>query len=160
MRQLTTLIALALVALLLAAACGDGGEPAVTRTPTPAATVSPPTEPLTERLVGDWLSGNHILRFTADGTYTIDDSGLLETSPDDTGTVAFEGKTLTFTSGEDSRVCRAGDLWVWEEAEFLDEDRFFGVVTVDDCGPGEGSRWTFTRCVAERMGERVVCRVQ
>ena len=138
--------ALALLVAAFAAACdGDGEEPAAT--------------PI-QRLAGDWASGNHILRFTADGSYTIDDSGLLETSPDDTGTVAFEGKTLTFTSGEDSRVCRAGDLWVWEEAEFLDEDRFFGVVTVDDCGPGEGSRWTFTRCVAERMGERVVCRVQ
>ena len=130
MKPLVAVIALTIY-VLLASACGDGGEP------------------LTERLVGDWASGNHILRFTSDGTYVIDDAGLLETTPDDTGTVAFEGKTLTFTSGEDSRQCKAGDLWVWEGVEFLGEDQFFGVVMVDDCGNGEGREWTFTRCVAE-----------
>ena len=55
MRKLTALIAFALAALLLAAACGDGGEPAATPTPTltptavamptPEAPPSPTSEP-------------------------------------------------------------------------------------------------------------------
>ncbi len=138
MRKVTVLIALASAALLLASACGDGEEPAATPT-----------------LVGDWsvrgYAGPFFMRFTADGTYAIDDSftSLLEMRPADTGTIAFDGKTLTLTSGEDSGVCKAGDLLVVKGVEFLNEDEFSGVVTEDTCTTLGGTNAIWTRCVAD-----------
>ena len=115
---------------------------------------STPTGSPLEALVGDWQrdGARDILRFNADGTYVIDNTGQLETKPADSGVVTFDGKTLTFTSGEGSRHCNVGDLWVWE-IESVGDEQFTGVVTEDTCTNYEGKEWTWTRCVAEPQGE-------
>ena len=111
------------------------------------------------KLVGDWSQddGRHLLRLNSDGTFAVDDGGALESNPDDVGTFSFDGEILTFTSSEESRFCKAGDLWIWE-LEFVGDDQIRGVVTVDDCSSFEGRDWTWTRCVAEQVAEgRISC---
>ncbi len=112
-----------------------------------------------EALVGDWTTSPNILSINADGTYVIDspsrDTGGAR---DETGTIAFDGTTLTLTTGEVSRGCEAGDLWVFEFESF-DDEQFIGIVTVDDCLETLGQRWSWTRCVVEIIGEDVmVCK--
>ncbi|MFQ5875385.1 MAG: hypothetical protein ACE5JL_16515, partial [Dehalococcoidia bacterium] len=75
MRKLTALIALALAALLLAAACGDGGEPAATPTltPTPTPTAAPtatPSPPATGKMafLSDRDGNKEIYVINADGS--------------------------------------------------------------------------------------------
>ena len=112
-----------------------------------------------EKLVGDWSQddGRHIIRLNSDGTFAVDNGDQLESNPDDVGTYLFDGEILTFTSGEESRFCRPGDLWIWE-LDFVDDDRINGVVTVDECSSFEGREWTWTRCVAEQIDEgRITC---
>ena len=136
-------VSLALPVILILAGCGGSAS----------------TESPAGKLAGDWLEddGRHILRLTTTGTYAIDDGGALERSPDDIGTFSLDGETLTLTSGEQSDHCKAGDLWIWK-LEFFDDDRFRGVVTVDDCTTSEGKVYTYTRCVAYKPYEgRIDC---
>jgi len=106
-----------------------------------------------EALVGDWNSFLNILSINADGTYVSDvpnrDAGEAR---DETGTIAFDGTTLTLTTGEVSRGCEVGDQWVFELERF-DDEQFRGVVTVDDCHDTVGQHWTWTRCDMQTLGE-------
>jgi hypothetical protein len=77
------------------------------------------TPPSTESaLRGIWLleGGGHLLRFSTDGTYALDDAGALGNDPDDVGTFEVDPRGgITLTSGADSRACAEGDQWVWEQ---------------------------------------------
>jgi hypothetical protein len=69
------------------------------------------------RLTGIWLlegSGQRI-RFSSDGTYAVDDGGLLGSDPDDTGSYEVVDGTVTLTSAG-SASCTVGDVQVWEGA--------------------------------------------
>ncbi len=65
----------------------------------------------------------------------------------------MDGETLTFTSGGHPDLRKAGELWIWK-LEFVDDDRFRGVVTVDDCPRSEGEVYTCTRCEPGRFEYR------
>jgi hypothetical protein len=72
------------------------------------------------QLRGVWFEedGSHLLSIGPDGSYALDDSGLLDTDPDDVGTVEIdEDGSIRFVSGEGSRECSPGDAWVWGSAE-------------------------------------------
>ncbi len=102
MRKLTTLIALALAALLLASACGDGEEEGE-------------EEGITvEDLTGIWSLSPNYLQFNEDGTYrfasTVAD---LENLPFDLGQFRLEGPLLTFTTSDESPVC-AGQSGIYQ----------------------------------------------
>jgi hypothetical protein len=110
--------------------------------------VGPPTEGAD--LTGIWLpeGGSHLLRFGWDGTYAIDDSGLLGKDPDDVGTFEVGRKgTITFTSASSSRGCPEGSVSVWEEVR-LEVVTLRGVVSRDACMGRAGTDWTWTRISA------------
>jgi len=81
----------------------------------------------------------------------------VDSLPVDLGTITFDGKTMTLTSSGKGRNCEAGDLWVWEEVELIDDDQFRLVITVDDCVDLVGEEWSFTRCVAGSSGGGTRC---
>ena len=112
-----------------------------------------------EPLVGYWNQddGPLIMRIDADGTWAIDQTGRLDSLPVNLGTVTFDGKMMTITMSSKGRSCEDGDLWVREEVEFIDDDQFRLVITVDDCVDVSGSRWSFTRCVADSSGGGTRC---
>jgi len=113
-----------------------------------------------EALVGDWTTfPSIILSINADGTYVIDSPSRNTggVARDETGTIAFDGTTLTLTTGEVSRGCEAGDQWAFEFERF-DEEEFRGQVTVDDCYDTVGSFWTWTRCVMETVAGITLCK--
>ena len=109
-----------------------------------------------DRLVGHWQRGREVLRITSDGTYVVDAAGQLENNPDDSGTVKFDGETLTLVSSEESVRCDEGDLWVWE-VEFTNDDQMRALITNDTCTPTEGSTWNWTRCNPGLDGDRETC---
>lgn len=88
-------------------------------------TTHPPTE---TSVRGIWLleGSGQLLRFGRDGTYAIDDGGLLGADPDDIGTYEVEGSSIAFTS-TGSRSCAAGESMVWEKVVrddvFVEENR-------------------------------------
>ena len=107
-----------------------------------------------EALVGDWNSFLNILSINADGTYASRETGGAR---DETGTIAFDGTTLTLTTGEVSRGCEAGDQWAFE-LELFDDEQFRGVVTVDDCHDTVGQHGTWTRCDVQMLGDVMTCK--
>jgi hypothetical protein len=70
--------------------------------------------PSRQTIYGIWQrqGSGQLLRFGIDGTYAIDDGGLLR-NPDDIGSYELDGDTITFTSAG-SATCTAGDNQVWE----------------------------------------------
>ncbi len=112
-----------------------------------------------EALVGDWTTfPSNILQINADGTYVINVPNRgTGGARDGTGTIAFYGTTLTLTTGEVSRGCEVGDLWVFEIERF-DDEQFRGVVTVDDCLDTVGQLWTWTRCDVQMLGDVMTCK--
>lgn len=130
--------------LLVMAACGGGA----------AGEDPPPSSPVGERpatasdLVGVWgrVAGTHKALFNADGSFAIDQDGLIYATPAAEGTYELDEGTITFTSAG-SDVCQEGDLWAWE-ASILDDGRLRTVV-VDDgqgyCHIGIGTEWTWRR---------------
>jgi hypothetical protein len=99
----------------------------------PAGEAAPPSTEWALR--GIWLleGGGHLLRFSTDGTYALDDAGALGNDPDDVGTLAVDGQGgITLTSGAESRTCAAGELWVWEQVR-LAGGTLRGVVAENTC---------------------------
>jgi hypothetical protein len=99
----------------------------------PAGEAAPPSTE--SALRGIWLleGGGHLLRFSTDGTYALDDAGALGNDPDDVGTLAVDGQGgITLTSGAESRTCAAGELWVWEQVR-LAGGTLRGVVAENAC---------------------------
>jgi hypothetical protein len=82
----------------------------------PSATVAPPAPAFA---LGDvatlWSEkgGSHLLSIKSDGTYAIDDAGLIDTAPADVGTVAVVGKTLVFTS-TGGTACGSGQAFTFD----------------------------------------------
>lgn len=98
-------------------------------------------------LRGIWLleGGGHLLRFSTDGTYALDDAGALGNDPDDVGTFAVDGQGgITLTSEADSRTCAAGDLWAWQNVR-LAGPTLHGVVTESACPKDVGVDLTWVR---------------
>lgn len=104
-------------------------------------------------LHGVWLLEGYgiLLRLGADGSYAIDDGGELVTDPDDVGTFEVDGesRTLTFTSGADSRTCAEDDAWVWTNAE-LGEGVLRVVVTEEGCVKDLGPNLVWVRLQPSR----------
>ena len=105
-------------------------------------------------LHGVWfLEGRGVLlRLGRDGSYALDDGGELLTNPDDQGTFELASVTgiLTLASGEDSRTCAEGDIWVWANAELRTDEEFSfrglrGFVTKDGCERDLGPDLTWFR---------------
>jgi len=104
-------ITVVLLATMLARDAGPGTG-TVTGTPPPTALTLP-------QLHGVWFEedGSHLLSIGLDGSYALDDTGLLDTDPDDLGTVAINADgSVRFVSVGASRACPPGDAWVWRSA--------------------------------------------
>ena len=71
--------------------------------------------PAIQSIFGIWHreGSGQLLRFGIDGTYAVDDGGVLTSDPDDTGTYEINGATISFTSAG-SATCAAGDAQVWD----------------------------------------------
>lgn len=140
--------------ILLAACSGDGDESA-----SAPAESAPRGDDLTgeSQLHGIWLlDGDAVLLrlSTADQSYAIDDSGLLGVDPDDTGTYTFDGRTLTFTSGEETRECQPGDRAIWNVG-ILPTLQLVAVVIEDECGRSVGEEKTWTSAGLLRNPEQL-----
>lgn len=86
--------------------------------------------------------GTNLLRFAWDGTYAIDDGGLLGTSPNDAGSFQMHGRTLKFTSASDSRTCNPGAVTVWKQVR-LSGRTLRAVVAKDECRDLVGTELTW-----------------
>jgi hypothetical protein len=96
-------------------------------------------------LTGIWLEegGGRLLSFAFDGTYAIDDGGLLGTRSDDVGEFQIDGRgALTFTSGSDSRTCKQGAVTVWKRVR-LTGRMIRGTVAKDECTDSVGAELTW-----------------
>ena len=82
---------------------------------TTVSSVDDPDPPSTQTIYGIWhrQGSGQLLRFGIDGTYAIDDGGLLS-DPDVTGSYELDGHTITFTSAG-SATCTADVTQVWED---------------------------------------------
>jgi hypothetical protein len=69
--------------------------------------------PTLQAMFGIWQrqGSGQLLRLAIDGTYAIDDGGLLADDPDDTGSYEIDGHRVTLTSAG-SASCAAGDTQV------------------------------------------------
>ena len=78
-------------------------------------TVEDAAPPTLQAMFGIWhrQGSGQLLRLSIDGTYAIDDGGLLAGDPDDTGSYELDGQTVTLTSAG-SASCAAGDTQVLE----------------------------------------------
>lgn len=97
-------------------------------------------------LDGLWLleRGGHLLRLRPEGTYAIDDMGLLGTDPYDAGAIEVAGTTLTLVSGAGSNRCAEGDRLVLRSVRIDQIGRSLrGTVVDDDCSHGIGARPTW-----------------
>jgi hypothetical protein len=146
---------IALVAALALAACGgddDGEEPEAAAPPEErTAEGEPPTE---SELAGIWWltdpgideGATLLVRFSPDGTFAIDDGGLLDTTPAAAGTYELDGEMINFESSG-SEVCTEGDTWAFE-AGVPSEGQLHTVVKEDadeECSLGVGAQWRLTR---------------
>jgi hypothetical protein len=87
-----------------------------------------------------------LVRFSANGTFAIDDGGDLATSPDALGTFDLDEDVITFTT-EGSNLCTEGDSWAWQ-ASLSDDGRLHFVYTeeaADPCRVPRGREWTLIR---------------
>jgi hypothetical protein len=80
---------------------------------TTVASVEDTAPPTPRAMFGIWhrQGSGQLLRLAIDGTYAIDDGGLLGSDPDDTGSYELDGHTVTLTSAG-SASCAAGDTQV------------------------------------------------
>ncbi|HSJ51356.1 MAG TPA: hypothetical protein VLA90_08740 [Actinomycetota bacterium] len=126
--------------LLVFAAAREGGDSIAGRpTPSPAADQS-----LVSELEGIWSSGFSIVaRFSADGTYAIDDRGNLGSGPAALGTYEVAGDTIRFTN-EDGTVCPVGDEFAWR-VDMIEGGRLQAVFTDGGCSEPVGSIYNLTR---------------
>lgn len=107
---------------------------------------APPPVSATE-LDGIWLleGTGQLLRLTWSGTYSIDNTGLLDTNPLDVGTFEIEGSTMTFTSGALSRGCTEGDRMIWKDVRFGGGRSLEGTVSEEACTHSGGVTGTWIR---------------
>lgn len=102
-------------------------------------------------LYGTWLQVGNIrtgllAQFNANGTFVIDDRGLLATKPAARGTFEVEGNTISFIS-EGSYVCDEGDTWAWRST--LTDSGRLEIVHIEEgtglCQNPIGTEWTLVR---------------
>lgn len=94
------------------------------------------TPPLEQAIVGTWSwdTSSTYFQFKEDGTYRyhlyLD---KLEQEPADVGQYQVEGTVLTFISGDESRVCKAGNRGSYE-ITITQEGKLELVLQQDECG--------------------------
>jgi hypothetical protein len=102
-----------------------------------------------DELAGIWLleSTGLLVRFSADGTYALDDGGQLGTDPDDQGTFGVDRDgSVTLTSGAQSRTCAEGITWVWKDVRLIfGAGTLRGVVSKDEGQRRLGPELTWVR---------------
>jgi hypothetical protein len=77
-----------------------------------------PRAPSLQWMAGIWSQddGEHVLRISPGGEYTIGVGEASLTDPADTGTISFgDGGTIEFTSGPESRTCVEGTVMTWRD---------------------------------------------
>jgi hypothetical protein len=102
-------------------------------------------------LAGIWLleGGHQLVRFGADGTYSIIAGGRLD-APEDVGTFDLDGQgTITFTSGAESRTCAEGTVTVWQGVQ-LNLDALGGDIGGNACGDLPAGNAAFVRLLSDR----------
>lgn len=128
--------AIGIVGAIVAFSLGFRGDQQVPATrPTQAPVVAEALE--LSDLVGVWfeVDGSHLLNISRDGSYALDDSGLLDTSPDDAGSVEIgDDGSIRFVSSAASRECTPGATWVWRSAE-LEQRGLLRVAEADTACP-------------------------
>jgi hypothetical protein len=151
------LVGLSVALVMVVAACGgdDDAEDAPAAEDPPA--VVPPEErtaegepPTASELVGTWsiddTEPERLVRFSPDGSFAIDDRGMLDTTPAAAGNYELDGREIIFeTSGSD--ICVDGDSWTFE-AGVPEEGRLHFVVREDaapPCNQGVGAQWFLTK---------------
>jgi hypothetical protein len=151
--SLAAVAATALAAPL--AGCGGGDEPPngeAEEVASPEERTAAGETPIRSELVGIWLvdeidfEGRLLVSFNRNGTFAIDDRGLLDTTPAAAGNYRLDGKLIMFeSSGSD--ICTEGDTWAFE-AGVPDEGRLTTVVredAADECSLGVGTEWRWIR---------------
>jgi hypothetical protein len=122
--------------------------PAVLNRVADAPMVLTPADSLTA-LAGIWLNDADqeqpilLLRLSPDGTFALDDRGLLDVDPAATGTYRLGGDTLSLlvTGGPN---CPAGSTWTWR-TNVLADGRLRTVLADSACGFRAQTVWTWTR---------------
>lgn len=92
--------------------------------------------PSLRRLAGIWFQddGEHVLRISPGGEYTIGVGEALVTDPANSGTISFgDGGTIEFTSGPESRTCVEGTVMTWRDVRVARYDMQADVES-DPCG--------------------------
>lgn len=92
--------------------------------------------PSLRQLAGIWFQddGEHVLRISPGGEYTIGVGEALVTDPANTGTISFgDGGTIEFTSGPESRTCVEGTVMTWRDVR-VSRYAMFADVEGDPCG--------------------------
>jgi hypothetical protein len=94
--------------------------------------------PSLQRLAGIWFEddGDHVLRISPDGEYTIGVGEAFVTDPANTGTISVGNDgTIEFTSGPDSGTCVDGTVMTWRDVRVARYALFADVeVEGDPCG--------------------------
>ena len=97
----------------------------------------PQRAPSLRRVAGIWSQddGEHVLRISPGGEYTIGVGEASLTDPADTGTISFSDEgTIEFTSGPESRTCVEGTVITWRDVRVSRGGMFGGDVEGDPCG--------------------------
>jgi hypothetical protein len=91
--------------------------------------------PSLRRLAGIWFQddGEHVLRISPGGEYTIGVGEALVTDPANTGTISLGNGTIEFTSGPESRTCVEGTVMTWRDVRVARYD-MQAEVEDDPCG--------------------------
>jgi hypothetical protein len=145
-------LAVGLAAIFLVPGCGGDGdddEPvadeAAEEQPGPDQG-SPPTP---EQMAGVWLTvgSERVGWFRADGTFAIDDRGLVDIRPAASGAFSIEDSRTELVADEGSDVCSAEERWVFDA--HMPDEGWLEVTVVEDstgeCAIGVGTRETWIR---------------
>ena len=123
----------------------------------PVAVSDAPVELSTANVEGIWLreGTGQLASFTSDGTYSVDDGGLLGVDPDDTGHYEIDGDAFVLST-DGTGSCAAGTTVTWTAA-ILDSVTF----TEDDELDTQRLRMTASdnECVGWTSGKQTWLRV-
>lgn len=106
--------------------------------------------PTTENLAGIWVSVHGssptslMMQLNPDGTYAIDDSGRVATTPAVAGTYEIEGDRIALVAGERSAKCTIGDIFAMR-AGVSEDGRLETVFVEPGCTVAAGTRYTWAR---------------
>ncbi len=149
MRRLATLVGLALMALLLASACGDGGQPAITPARTATTVPAEGTTPEPTAAPGPPATGRIAFASDRDGNFEIyvmnaDGSGVTGLTYNTARDPAWspDGSRIAFTSPDFNNVRREGGAAAPPEIYAMNVDGSGLTRLTDNLATDSGPAWS------------------